>query len=429
MRIVREGRSFSGRERHCLFVNSGGEFFDASAISGFDFADDGRGLAVSDWDHDGDLDVWITNRNGPQIRYLENQSADDGHFIQIKLRGTKSNRDGIGARVTVRLKGEPLPIVRTLNAGDSFLSQSSKRIHFGLGDNDQIEQLEIRWPNGERQSVEIRSVDCAYAITEGDLEARRETRRDEITLNAAPIPRPPNEALTSSMCFSMIRLPANDFETLDGTRDVFVSAKAKLILVNLWASWCQPCVQELSEFAKMKQQLWDRGIDVVALNVESRSDLEKDPRQLLEQLEFPFRSGFAEESLLTRLQLLMNTIFELHEPLPLPTSFLLDRKARVVAVYKGPVSVQKLLADADKLKAKTTQEWRMATVPFPGTWIMPPRRRHLFEYAEELADLGFVAESIKYVQDNAKMFQTHPGWSRLKTKLFGGAIDQLPNTK
>ena len=66
MRLLREGHSFSGHERNCVFLNdSGNRFSDISAVSGLDFPDDGRGVSVTDWDHDGDLDVWLANRTGP----------------------------------------------------------------------------------------------------------------------------------------------------------------------------------------------------------------------------------------------------------------------------------------------------------------------------------------------------------------------------
>ena len=57
-RWVRQGRSFSGHERNCCFLNTGGQFADISGVSGIDFADDGRGIGLTDWDHDGDLDAW-----------------------------------------------------------------------------------------------------------------------------------------------------------------------------------------------------------------------------------------------------------------------------------------------------------------------------------------------------------------------------------
>ena len=95
--------SWSGNERNCLFLNHGGKSFaTASYITGFDFADDARGIAMVDWDHDGDLDMWISNRQGPQTRYLENQ-IEGTRWLSLKLTGDgkKINRDAIGSTVMV----------------------------------------------------------------------------------------------------------------------------------------------------------------------------------------------------------------------------------------------------------------------------------------------------------------------------------------
>ena len=68
-RLVRRGSTLSGFERNCAFLNTGtGRFANVSAVTGFDFLDDGRALAVVDWDQDGDLDIWVSNRTGPQVR-------------------------------------------------------------------------------------------------------------------------------------------------------------------------------------------------------------------------------------------------------------------------------------------------------------------------------------------------------------------------
>ena len=135
--MMRRGRSYSGRERNCVFLNTAkpdGSFANISAASGIDFPDDGRALVTTDWDHDGDLDVWISNRNAPRLRFFRNDVPIDNHHLTIRLQGTAptTNRDAIGARVKVIIAGSQ-PLIKTLRAGESFLSQSSKALHFGLG--------------------------------------------------------------------------------------------------------------------------------------------------------------------------------------------------------------------------------------------------------------------------------------------------------
>ncbi|MCA9168109.1 MAG: VCBS repeat-containing protein, partial [Planctomycetales bacterium] len=82
--LIRAGRSFSGHERNVCFLNTGTpRFADVSAISNLDLADDGRGLAITDWDQDGDLDVWAANRNGPQVRFLRNEVPTSHHYVAL----------------------------------------------------------------------------------------------------------------------------------------------------------------------------------------------------------------------------------------------------------------------------------------------------------------------------------------------------------
>jgi peroxiredoxin len=182
-------------------------------------------------------------------------------------------------------------------------------------------------------------------------------------------------------------------------------------------------VEELADFAAQPQRLRERGIDVIALSVDAVTPTDAAPDadvQCLRQIQFPFRSGRADRTIVERLQLLSDTIFELKTPLPIPTSFLVDRQGRVVAVYKGPVTVDQLLEDAAKLRVRTTDEWRRATLPFAGRWRMPPRQRHLFDLVEELADRGYFQECRMYARENQQMLTTHPRWSELSRKIAAG---------
>ena len=108
-RLLHENRSFSGRERHCVFLNTGGSregqgrFANISAVSGLDFPEDGRAVAACDWDFDGRLDLWFTNRTAPRVRFLRNQNKTGYHFLAIRLQGdgVRTNRDAVGTRVEV----------------------------------------------------------------------------------------------------------------------------------------------------------------------------------------------------------------------------------------------------------------------------------------------------------------------------------------
>src|SRR4030095_13213713 len=134
-----------------------------SAEAGVDTARDGRGIGVADLDEDGRLDLYQTNANQPSLLY-RNVSAPAGHGLELNLIGTKSNRDAIGARVTVRLSGDTL--IRELNGGNGYAGQSSSPLHFCLGAATKIATVEIRWPSGKVDKVAV-PIDRITTIREG----------------------------------------------------------------------------------------------------------------------------------------------------------------------------------------------------------------------------------------------------------------------
>ena len=163
------GRSFSGHERNCAFLNMhNGRFATASAITGFDFEDDTRALATTDWDHDGDLDVWTTNRTSPRLRFLRNHLPRTNNYVCLLLKGSTCTRDAIGSRVKLHSTTLPdRPLIRTCRAGDGFLSESSRWIHFGIG-TAKIEKLEVLWPDGTKQSFAALKENKHYVICQGE---------------------------------------------------------------------------------------------------------------------------------------------------------------------------------------------------------------------------------------------------------------------
>jgi hypothetical protein len=150
-----------------LFHNRGsGKFVDVASQVGAAFAEPkvGRGAAFGDLDLDGDLDVLLTT-NGGQPRFYRNDLAAGNRGVRISVRGTKSNRDGIGARVRVKVGGTWL--TRLVRTGSSYLSQSELPVTFGLGSRDRVEEAIVEWPGGGRDTLGALRAGRAYVVTEG----------------------------------------------------------------------------------------------------------------------------------------------------------------------------------------------------------------------------------------------------------------------
>ena len=124
----------------------------------------GRGLAVGDLDNDGRIDAVVVNQNEPLV-YLHNQTDRPGHFIRFSLEGTRSNRDAVGTRVTLRCGGRRQTAERI--GGGSYQSASDPRLHFGLGDLRQVESVDVRWPSGQLDHYERLDADREYRLREG----------------------------------------------------------------------------------------------------------------------------------------------------------------------------------------------------------------------------------------------------------------------
>jgi hypothetical protein len=149
-----------------LYRNLGGGKFEelsAEAGSAMQEAHSSRGVAFGDFDNDGDLDILIMNMNEPPS-LLRNDVTGSGHWLKVLLTGTTSNRSAIGATVTVQY-GERKQAQAVL-AQSSYLSANDRRLHFGLGPATSA-RVEIRWPNGGRETIEAVAADQLVVIREG----------------------------------------------------------------------------------------------------------------------------------------------------------------------------------------------------------------------------------------------------------------------
>ncbi len=185
--------SWNGYEHKVLLRNEGKDsngtlqFTDIAMALGADDIKDVRGMAIADFDNDGALDIIMNSNPGDsgdatkaRPALLRNNIGSRRNWLAVELTGTQSNRDAVGAMVTIETGGEKQ--LRLVSAGSGFASQNSERLYFGLNDKTQIDALTVRWPSGrvERfKTIGDRSIEARHVIriTEG-------TRIDQLTLPA-----------------------------------------------------------------------------------------------------------------------------------------------------------------------------------------------------------------------------------------------------
>ena len=403
--LLRSGQPFSGGERHCCFLNTKtGSFADVSALSGLDIPDDGRAIGVVDWDHDGRQDLWIVNRSGPQIRLMRNVTSQSKHsYVAIKLRGVESNRDAIGARVALTSDEWTSKQIRTVRAGDGYLSQSTRWLHFGLKSNKEPVHVAITWPSGKVQEIDGLAANGRYVITEGvDKVATIEPRSKIKLASSRPATEPTRRRTARIALATPLPIPPLAYETASGESvELGQAISQRPRLVSLWSSSCRNCLAELDNFESHQGQLEAAGIDVVTLNVDriapaSNRDLSVDGTSPT----LPFTTaGVATERTVDQLQLIHDIILDLHQTLPVPSSFLIDGQGRLADIYTGPIEVDQLLMDVDRLVASPSERRRLA-VPFDGRWSSNVKSPRVLRLALEMLLRGWVEETELFQQQH-----------------------------
>jgi hypothetical protein len=153
-------------QEHTLFRGVGAAHFkDVSREAGpvLSVRTTARGACFADYDNDGKVDAFLVNL-GAKGTLVHNVSENTGHWLAIKLRGTKSNRNGIGARIEVSAGGKRWTAERVASSG--YLSQDDDRVHFGIGAAESIDKIQIRWPSGREQTLEKQVVDRVITVEE-----------------------------------------------------------------------------------------------------------------------------------------------------------------------------------------------------------------------------------------------------------------------
>ena len=394
---MRSGKSFSGNERNCAFLNlRNGRFANISAVSGFDFPEDGRANVLVDWDHDGDLDVLVTNRNAPRLRFLRNDLPGDNEHVSFKLvgNGKDTNRDAVGARVEVVLaeagggtdsRSElPHRLIKTLRAGEGFISQPSDWLHFGLGKGAAVREVKVHWPtkveSGRVERFTIDEINRRYQLVQGSGTAKAmEARSDRMVIEPAPLSLPTPSDAGAVRFTTPVPMPRLPFMGYRGERRIVEYSAGRPTLVCFWATWCQPCLVELRELAARREFLDSLSIDVVALCVDGLDDKGFDPANAadtLKHLGFAYPQGLASGNSVGVLQRIHDDHVRRNRPLPVPVSFLVDASGRLITIYKGAVDTEQLASDL-KSAGRNLHERHEWAAPIPGQMLSNERMDRL----------------------------------------------------
>jgi len=225
-------------------MNDGhGHFVDCAAQARVDMRTDGRASAWADLDNDGDLDLVMHQMQSPELRVLRNDLPAGKHWLEVSLRGTKSNRMGIGAKVTACAGGNCQ--VRWIKAGHGYESQGPAVAHFGLGATTKLDTLKVEWPSGLDQELHDVAIDRKVRWAEGES-ALQAVHAPKIQLGPRPPPPLTLQALAQA---------ATSGEASEALMNAAHSGKP--VLVNLWSPGCKPCGVEAPILAAHSNQCPD----------------------------------------------------------------------------------------------------------------------------------------------------------------------------
>ncbi len=398
--LLRTDQTWSGYERNVFYANNGdGTFSDVSGAVGLDFQEDGRSFALADFDHDGRQELCLKNRNAPQLRLLKNVMQNLPPAIAFQLRGSKSNRDAIGATVTVETGVSRQ--TRTLQVGSGFLSQHSKEIFFGLGAAKGDVKASIRWPSGLVQRLDGLPLNHRILVEEGAASPRVEPFKSQsLGAGAADIAEQTEEdhLPTSVETWLLVPVSAPDFSLPDlkGQMRTLSALRGRPVLLNFWASGSSSCLKDLRTFDRSHANWAAQGLDVLAVNVDDAAapeNLREVMREL--SLSLPVVCGSAEVAGVY--DVVYRYLFDRRRDLNLPTSFLLDEKGDIVKVYQGPIRPETVEEDFKRIP-KTVPARLAQALPFPGA-------ADTFEFGRNYLSYGSVFFQRGYLQEAGESFR------------------------
>ncbi len=370
-----EGYSYNGYEHNNVYLNMGkAEFADVSPISDVDFIDDGRVASRVDWDGDGIEDLLLVNRTGPRLRLIRNRQGTRSHRVAVELVGKNGPAGAIGARVQVTRSDGKL-VTRTVYAGEGLLGQSSTRLFFGLGEAQGPLRIDVRWPDGEQQSLENLESDRGWKI-------HQDGRKSEWAFQASPFENRPASPVAPNprgveRCVLAASMPLRSltFGAGDGSPQAMGTLSAGPKLLVLWDPQSRSGEAFLRQLATIKKRIANNGAMVVPVALDGETDDQSSTKQLMEELGFSAQALHASATDLMVVESLLMEALNTYDAIDLPLSLLLDENSRLIALYYGAIRSEDLLKDLRQVARR--EPGSDATLALSGGfWLGQPQRRY-----------------------------------------------------
>jgi Flp pilus assembly protein TadD/peroxiredoxin len=396
--LIRSDATWNGYERNVFYANNrDGTFSEVSAAAGLDFPDDSRAFVLGDLDHDGRLEVILKNRNAPQLRILHNTMKQLGNAVAFRLRGTKSNRDAIGASITVEAGAHRQ--TKVLQAGSGFLSQHTKELFFGVGSAQEDIRATVRWPSGLTQTFDRLPINHRIALQEGaqDFAATPFTRSSTSYAHASKTTTPePLSVSSDTWLLEPLRAPDFSLPDLAGRLTSLASLQGSLLLIHFWVAASPHCCEQLRLLQKNHETLSQRGLHIIGINLDEPNEAAARSLATKENLAFP--ALFATQEVAGIYNILYRYLFDRRRDLAVPTSCLLDREGMIVKIYQGIFASDRLLDDLNSFP-RTPEERMRKALPFPGTLHEKDAfQRNDFTYGVALFQRGYLDQAAASFQ-------------------------------
>jgi tetratricopeptide (TPR) repeat protein len=395
--FVRSGHSWSGRQRNNFYLNNGnGTFTEAGGILGLDFLDDSRAFALVDLDHDGRLEIVLKNRTAPQLRVLRNELKLINSSICISLKGTKSNRDAIGAMVELETSAGRQR--STLRAGSGFLTQNSKVLTFGLKPYLGPIRATVHWPNGSTQSFENLPANHRVLIEEGVADFRSEQFHPapQYAQVAEVKTEEPLPAALEAWLADPIRPP--DFKLPDrrGEMRSLADGLGRPQILVLWRPGCSASDGQLEAMEKHWPEWKKQGLTVLALQFRaSQEETDSDATSPAVSLSFPVVA--ADKTIAAVYDIFHRYLFERRCDITMPTTLLLDTDGAAVKIYSGAAVCAQIDGDIASIPAGAEARMKCA-LPFPGLYFGKGLHHNYFTYGVAYLQYGFEDQAISSFQ-------------------------------